>query len=167
MQYVLQTTCSIAQHSGSDFQPQQVTDSLEQPQLRRIAADVGTDWKMLGRQLGLEEPVLTTIERQSHGDLVEASLQALLRCVVFGQNGVSGYVEQYYRVGILQCMTLLPTALSESPLPYLLDNIVCVMRPRPIYSSALRNRSTCNYNNVVSMATGGRKREDQLLLHEY
>jgi len=56
-----------------------VADSLERAQLMRIADDVGSDWKMLSRYLGLEEIAIKTINRQAEGDLREASLQSLLK----------------------------------------------------------------------------------------
>ena len=47
----------------------------------RIATDVGRDWRMLSRYLGLDDTTITSIQLQSQGDLAEASLQSLLRCV--------------------------------------------------------------------------------------
>lgn len=72
-------TIIYIRHTGGDLHPQRVTDSLELAQLTRISTDVGKDWKMLGRRLGLDETTISTIHNQSNGDLAEASLQSLLR----------------------------------------------------------------------------------------
>jgi len=47
--------------------------------MKAISEEVGRDWKMLGRYLGLDEPTLESIQQAHHGDLKEASYQALLR----------------------------------------------------------------------------------------
>ncbi|XP_064390312.1 FAS-associated death domain protein-like [Halichondria panicea] len=60
-------------------EPQKVTECLERGQLMRIATDVGRDWRMLSRYLGLDDTTITSIQLQSQGDLAEASLQSLLR----------------------------------------------------------------------------------------
>ncbi len=60
-------------------EPEKVAESLERGQLIRIAKDVGRDWKMLSRYLGLDDTTIQTINKQSDGDLAEAALDALLR----------------------------------------------------------------------------------------
>ena len=62
-----------------DFAPERVTSTLERSHLIKISADVGRDWKMLSRYLGLDEVTIQTIQQQSQGDLKEAALQSLLR----------------------------------------------------------------------------------------
>lgn len=44
-----------------------------------IGKEVGKDWKMLSRHLGVSEPDIQQINNQYVMDLHEASLQALLR----------------------------------------------------------------------------------------
>ncbi len=60
-------------------EPEKVVESLELNQLMRIANDVGKDWKMLSRYLGLNDITIQTISKQSDGDIAEASLNALLK----------------------------------------------------------------------------------------
>lgn len=47
--------------------------------LKTISEQVGRDWKMLARHLGLDEPTVQSIHQANFGDLHEASLQALQR----------------------------------------------------------------------------------------
>lgn len=56
-----------------------VTDSLEFKHLKLISEEVGRDWRMLGRHLGLDEPTLESIHQANFADLKEASYQMLSR----------------------------------------------------------------------------------------
>lgn len=47
--------------------------------LGEIAKDIGTEWKMLSRHLGLSEPEIQAIDRAYMFDLHEAGFQALKR----------------------------------------------------------------------------------------
>ena len=47
--------------------------------LGEIAKDIGREWKMLARHLGLSEPDIQAIHQANMFDLHEASLQSLLR----------------------------------------------------------------------------------------
>ena len=50
--------------------------------LRLVAGEVGREWKMLARYLGLDEITIESIHQAHFGDLHEASLQSLLKWVV-------------------------------------------------------------------------------------
>jgi hypothetical protein len=54
-------------------------DKLEFRHLKAISEEVGRDWKMLGRHLGLDEAELESIQQAYYSDLKEASYQTLLR----------------------------------------------------------------------------------------
>ncbi len=47
--------------------------------LGEIAKDIGREWKMLARHLGVTEPDIQSINQANMYDLHEAALQALLR----------------------------------------------------------------------------------------
>lgn len=53
--------------------------------LGEISKEVGKDWKMLSRHLGLIETDIQAINQAYMFDLHEASLQSLLRCIVWGE----------------------------------------------------------------------------------
>ncbi len=53
---------------------------LNFPILKVIATEVGRDWRMLARHLGLDETIIQGIHQANFGDIHEAALQALLRC---------------------------------------------------------------------------------------
>lgn len=59
--------------------PACVVDKLEFKHLKLISEEVGRDWKMLGRHLGLDESTLDSIQQAYYSDLKEASYQTLLR----------------------------------------------------------------------------------------
>ena len=60
--------------------PKIYTDKdLDSVSLGKIAKDVGREWKMLARHLGLSEPDIQAIHQANMFDLHEASLQSLLR----------------------------------------------------------------------------------------
>ena len=59
--------------------PDKPVDSLETSHLYDIAQDVGTDWMMLSRQLGLDETTIQSIKQSNSHDLREAAYQALLK----------------------------------------------------------------------------------------
>ena len=50
--------------------------------LGEIAKEIGNDWKMLARRLGLTESDIQAIDKANMFDLHEASLQALMRSVI-------------------------------------------------------------------------------------
>ena len=52
---------------------------LDTLSLKKIASEVGREWKMLSRYLGLDETTIDSIHRANFGDLQEAALQALLK----------------------------------------------------------------------------------------
>lgn len=52
---------------------------LDDRLLNSVAKDVGRDWKMLSRHLGLDETSIQSINQANMGDLHEAAYQALLR----------------------------------------------------------------------------------------
>lgn len=61
--------------------PAAVVDKLEFRHIKMISEEVGRDWKMLGRHLGLDEATLDSINQAHFHDLKEASFQMLLRFV--------------------------------------------------------------------------------------
>ena len=63
-------------------QPDGYVYELNFPTMKAIATEVGRDWKMLARHLGLDEGIIQSIHQANFGDLHEASLQALLRYVL-------------------------------------------------------------------------------------
>ena len=62
--------------------PVTVVDKLEFRHLKAISEEVGRNWKMLGRYLGLDEATLDSIHQAHFSDLKEASYQALLRYAI-------------------------------------------------------------------------------------
>ena len=62
-----------------DVSPDKPVDTLETSHLYNIAQDVGTDWKMLSRHLGLDETTIQSIRQSNSHDLREAAYQALLK----------------------------------------------------------------------------------------
>ena len=52
---------------------------LHFPTLKLISREVGREWKMLARHLGLDETTIQGIHQANFGDLHEASLQSLLK----------------------------------------------------------------------------------------
>lgn len=65
--------------AANTLAPVTVVEKLEFRHLKLISEEVGRDWKMLGRYLGLDEPTLESIQQAHYSDLKEASYQALLR----------------------------------------------------------------------------------------
>lgn len=65
--------------AANNLTPVHVADKLEFKHLKLISEEVGRDWKMLGRHLGLDEATLESIQQAYYSDLKEASYQALLR----------------------------------------------------------------------------------------
>lgn len=65
--------------SANTLAPACVVDKLEFKHLKLISEEVGRDWKMLGRHLGLDESTLDSIQQAYYSDLKEASYQTLLR----------------------------------------------------------------------------------------
>lgn len=59
--------------------PEPTPGTLEFRVLKAVAEEVGRDWKMLARYLGLDEVKIQSIHQSNFGDLHEAALQALLR----------------------------------------------------------------------------------------
>ena len=59
--------------------PDTIVDKLEFRHLKLISEEVGRDWRMLGRHLGLDEATLESIHQAHFTDLKEASYQALLK----------------------------------------------------------------------------------------
>lgn len=57
--------------------PVTVVDKLEFKHLKLISEEVGRDWKMLGRHLGLDEATLESIQQAYFTDLKEAAYQML------------------------------------------------------------------------------------------
>ena len=55
---------------------------LDFVKLKAIATEVGRDWKMLGRHLGLPEHEIQQITQEHRYDLHEASLQVLMRYIM-------------------------------------------------------------------------------------
>ena len=64
---------------AKNLAPVAVVDKLEFRHLKLISEEVGRDWRMLGRHLGLDEATLDSIHQAYFSDLKEASLQTLLR----------------------------------------------------------------------------------------
>ena len=56
-----------------------VEDDLNPVKLKAIAEEVGQDWKMLGRYLGLKEKDIQAIDHANSRDLHEAAYQILVR----------------------------------------------------------------------------------------
>lgn len=54
-------------------------ETLDDRLLNSVARDIGRDWKMLSRHLGLDETSIQSIQQAHFSDLHEASYQALLR----------------------------------------------------------------------------------------
>ena len=54
-------------------------DDLTSLKLKPIAEEVGRDWKMLGRYLGLKETEIQAIDHANPRNLHEASLEVLIR----------------------------------------------------------------------------------------
>ena len=52
---------------------------LSPAKLKAIAEEVGQDWKMLGRYLGLKEIDIQSIDHANSRDLHEAAYQTLIR----------------------------------------------------------------------------------------
>lgn len=65
--------------SANNLAPETVVDKLEFKHLKLISEEVGRDWRMLGRHLGLDEATLESIHQAHFSDLKEASFQALLK----------------------------------------------------------------------------------------
>ncbi len=65
--------------AANTLAPVTVVEKLEFRHLKLISEEVGRDWKMLGRYLGLDEATLESIQQAHYSDLKEASYQALLR----------------------------------------------------------------------------------------
>ena len=63
--------------SGADKKIHTEAD-LNAVMLRKLAAEVGKDWKMLARHLGLSEPDIEQIQHANMGDLHEASYKAIV-----------------------------------------------------------------------------------------
>lgn len=64
---------------ANTLSPEAVVDKLEFRHLKQISEEVGRDWRMLGRHLGLDEATLESINQAHFSDLKEASYQALLK----------------------------------------------------------------------------------------
>ena len=62
-----------------DPTPPKPVDSLETSHLYNIAQDLGRDWLMLSRHLGLDETTIQSIKQSTSHDLREAAYQALLK----------------------------------------------------------------------------------------
>ena len=62
-----------------DLTPAKPVDSLETSHLYNIAQDLGRDWIMLSRHLGLDETTIQSIRQSNSHDLREAAYQALLK----------------------------------------------------------------------------------------
>ena len=56
-----------------------VVDKLEFKHLKLISEEVGREWRMLGRHLGLDEATLEAIHQANLYNLKEAAYQTLLR----------------------------------------------------------------------------------------
>ncbi|KAL5506854.1 hypothetical protein EMCRGX_G008604 [Ephydatia muelleri] len=56
-----------------------VGEALDDRLLNSVAREIGRDWKMLSRHLGLDETSIQSIQQAHFADLHEASYQALLR----------------------------------------------------------------------------------------
>lgn len=64
---------------ANDLVPVTVVDKLEFKHLKLISEEVGRDWRMLGRHLGLDEATLESINQAHFSDLKEAAYQTLLK----------------------------------------------------------------------------------------
>lgn len=64
---------------ANDLGPVAVVEKLEFKHLKAISEEVGRDWKMLGRHLGLDEITLEQIQQAYLSNLKEASFQVLKR----------------------------------------------------------------------------------------
>lgn len=69
---------------ANTLSPATVVNTLDFRHMKAISEEVGRDWKMLGRYLGLDEATLDSIHQAHYSDLKEASYQALLRYVIMG-----------------------------------------------------------------------------------
>ena len=66
--------------------------------LGKLAAEVGRDWKMVARYLGLDETTIDSISRAHQDSLHEAALQSLRKWV--GRGGVEVEVWEGWRMGV-------------------------------------------------------------------
>ena len=73
--------CNLPLIANNGAVPQSVFtgETLDDRLLNTVAKEIGRDWKMLSRQLGLDETSIQSIHQAHFGDLHEASYQALLR----------------------------------------------------------------------------------------
>ena len=62
-----------------DLTPDKPVDTLETGHLFDIAQDLGRDWLMLSRHLGLDETTVQSIRQSNPHDIREAAYQSLLK----------------------------------------------------------------------------------------
>lgn len=66
-------------YSDGDLTPDKPVDTLEDSHLYDIAQDVGADWMVLSRRLGIDETTIQSIRQTYSHDLREAAYQAFLK----------------------------------------------------------------------------------------
>lgn len=75
----MQVLLSPLYFAANNLAPVTIVDKLEFKHLKLISEEVGVDWRMLGRHLGLDEATLESIHQAHFSDLKEAAYQTLLR----------------------------------------------------------------------------------------